>query len=1610
MYYPIGLPKRLNICNNSDGEIQAIVCNRDRILFAILSENAIWIWFSRPCVPLTAFQRSLKSVQETGTNRLVEWRPDSSMLVVATNKNILLFYSVSMDGSHREVYEQDDSPLPSLRRYSAELYTKERIPPLNIAQVSQLELVGRITSFVCLRDELMVATHNGHIQRVKWDGTIHNDYCIDLSRVPFCDDQLVMKAVPLEVPGTGVHVVHLEYSPLVGGFAVVFSDGRAAFLTASTLKFDPNAVQGIWARDLEDACCAAINHKYRLLAFGRANSQGVVMMVDEATGGLEVCHRLILSSKDFVGHPGPVGHMRWTPDGTVLGLSWVNGGFSLWSVFGSLLSSSLKWDYSDHSLSRPICIKHMEWGAEGYEAWCVRGKSKSKLENQRQNSPSSSVNLPPFNPKPEDVSRSVSSLPENLFRGGEPGADSEKDDAFDGESEEDKQLKSSVIIMTFIKSALTVNPCMSRLERVLLQGSDRLYLSSKEGLETESVDEMELFSESSPYFYGQEEDEESLSYEGPGLSHQRSHKVNTLNVAASKQWLVVPIPYSYTAANWPIRYTCIDDEGEYIGVAGRNGVAHYSLKKRKWRLFGNENQEEDLVVTGGLLWWKDSYLTLGAYNIPANSDQIRLYPKNQKLDNEFATIIPQPAQVLLLNIYCDQMIVLTSDCRITVYNLSEHSTSAKANSHTVSVSRIQEVDISGLTVHPACVISVGLTSLRTESWRSHCNHPVRPPAQSIIFNISGKVLMIQRDHSIDPSASSESVKDQKLFQSAQMTPIVLASCCEALWCATRTVSHKPHLSHALWLHCGAHGTRAWLPLFPAPGVDRGHTFMARRIMLPFTPSIYPLAVLFEEAIMIGAETDSSILACDNTTLHQPLVLVEKTSQVYLHHLLRQLLRRNLGYHAWEVANTCRHLPYFPHALELLLHQVLEEEATSKDPIPDSLLPRVLDFIREFPVHLLTVVQCARKTELALWRYLFSVAGSPRHLFTQALSKGELETAASYLIILQNLESAMVSRTHATKLLDATLEASKWELSKDLIRFLRSIDPKDLESPKASAPISIGTRIGFTHATPPVSPQCADEDLSMIMPNTQALRGRSFSSASGPKAPGAPGGNFDGAASSTSFPHVSASRTVSDTSKGKGSSPGASSVKEPRKTSSGSSKDLSTAEEYFLDVILQRRAKKLLTDRRLRDLGTMAAHLDFPLVSWLRKEKLRAASVDDFVLTLRQVHQDFSWPFPISPNNLLRKYSVSSSVETSEGTRMSSIEERMQQLSITVPKGSSLNGGEIGDSGYLSQSTNTGDTGTPLTPQHLMHSHSITPLPLSNTVIDGTVTHEAMLAPHSPTAADMFSMSEEGSLFGDDTGSIACGGEWGPEGTIDPTRNLLSRSPDPPLQPHPKPPPYAEVQLRYLLQIFLEAGCLEISVVLAVVLRDALAILRVVSLARSPDIPAQVLTRLANGLKQMKHFTDTQCLGYQSFMSAVMSQTKVLQRLAENRHGASNRLANTSASSWQGSGVPKIGSYQTSNSNMVTQVGSGGRAPSDGSTLNKTSSGTNSSSLKDTLTVTDGSYGQKTDKTSLKDSLGAVERKHAVQHNDIKSSEDGATTSMARVSVEEDTASNACILS
>jgi hypothetical protein len=58
----------------------------------------------------------------------------------------------------------------------------------------------------------------------------------------------------------------------------------------------------------------------------------------------------------------------------------------------------------------------------------------------------------------------------------------------------------------------------------------------------------------------------------------------------------------------------------------------------------------------------------------------------------------------------------------------------------VEVGILQSVDISALCVHPACVVSVTLTTLRTETGR-HATKEV----ESIMLNVSGRLLMVQRE-------------------------------------------------------------------------------------------------------------------------------------------------------------------------------------------------------------------------------------------------------------------------------------------------------------------------------------------------------------------------------------------------------------------------------------------------------------------------------------------------------------------------------------------------------------------------------------------------------------------------------------------------------------------------------------------------------------------------------------------------------------------------------------------------------------------------------------------------------------------------------------------------
>ena len=100
---------------------------------------------------------------------------------------------------------------------------------------------------------------------------------------------------------------------------------------------------------------------------------------------------------------------------------------------------------------------------------------------------------------------------------------------------------------------------------------------------------------------------------------------------------------------------------------------------------------------------------------------------------------------------------------------------------------------------------------------------------------------------------------------------------------------------------------------------------------------------------------------------------------------------------------------------------------------------MIRFLTHFPHYLDVIVRCTRKTEVASWKHLFSVVGSPQALFEESLSRGLLKTAGGYLLILHTLEQLSSSSKDMVRLFARAVQEGDWDLCKELARFLTALD-------------------------------------------------------------------------------------------------------------------------------------------------------------------------------------------------------------------------------------------------------------------------------------------------------------------------------------------------------------------------------------------------------------------------------------------------------------------------------------------------------------------------------------------------------------------------------------------
>jgi hypothetical protein len=97
----------------------------------------------------------------------------------------------------------------------------------------------------------------------------------------------------------------------------------------------------------------------------------------------------------------------------------------------------------------------------------------------------------------------------------------------------------------------------------------------------------------------------ALLQTGTEIILYRGHDLSDLMTISGKDslWHHAQYPPEYLHAQWPIRSSVVSQDGRYVAIAGRRGLAHYSVSSGRWKTFGDLKAENSFAVRGGMCWY-----------------------------------------------------------------------------------------------------------------------------------------------------------------------------------------------------------------------------------------------------------------------------------------------------------------------------------------------------------------------------------------------------------------------------------------------------------------------------------------------------------------------------------------------------------------------------------------------------------------------------------------------------------------------------------------------------------------------------------------------------------------------------------------------------------------------------------------------------------------------------------------------------------------------------------------------------------------------------------------------------------------------------------------------
>ncbi|KAI0374480.1 RIC1-domain-containing protein [Pilatotrama ljubarskyi] len=995
MYFPTSAARQLSSTPAlplPSEPVLALAPSPRKTLFATVTKSGLSLWRVRPSAALAHLSRTATSVEEHGENVHLHWSPDGQKIVVQTTESYLVLVTVEYNA---EEVPYQSPPLASNAARNFLPGAGEALPlqSLSLHLEGVIRIEGTLLSVSPRKDYILFSTCSPpSIQRVPWPETAgenggegYNTWVVGEEELPWLVD-------------SDVTVCQIAYHRQTGFETWITSDGRAYLVQLYRERNIASSVSEASGGDEERAQLEQLPHS-RQSSDSASSVRGLqwhgtcIHRVDPP--------RWVQKRKHV--DPGDVAKYTYTeprramvialnPKFSMLAVGTYNGTVeftSFPSIEGVVPKPQVLQIPNMYAREGTGSVCTMEWSSDGYvlavgwekgwAVWSVGGRCLAWGFGVE------------YEVDEERFQDAFMYGVRGLFWA--PGNFELVMLAQSPLNKPDGQL----FILPFAKSATTGQHSPDNTQYAFLQMDDRV-----------------------------------LVYRGADQPD-----MSVINPEADV-WQHIKVPQSYMSANWPIRYSALSADGRLIAIAGRRGLVHYSSTSGRWKMFADELQEQAFTVKGGLLWFH--HVLIAAVEV-AGAYQIRLYSRDLELSNQnvlHREMVPSP--VVILSLVDNSLLVYTAENTLYHYLIIP-------TADTIKLHLCGSITFDGVIGVPSAV--------RALSWmipgaQKQLGDPADDLAVATVLMIVGGKLVLLR-----PRKSEEGEVKYDMQ--------ILADRIEFCWIHLRGIGT---LENSLWGYDGQ-GIRLWLNALAIestpPPTEAGDGDVADRVKesVNIPLDFYPLSVLMDKGIIIGVEVEAA------TRMNLPFTMFRHvtSSHLFLHHILLFHLENAQCKEAVTFASHYQHLVYFAHALEILLHTVVEEDAETVEAVGHSedaketketgLLPGTIEFLDHFDDALDVVVGCARKIEMTRWPRLFDIVGNPKilfevchsrlngsvsHISTQScLTSGRLKTAGSYLLVLHGLEQLDGMNGDAIRLLRSAVAAQDWQLCREILRFLHSID-------------------------------------------------------------------------------------------------------------------------------------------------------------------------------------------------------------------------------------------------------------------------------------------------------------------------------------------------------------------------------------------------------------------------------------------------------------------------------------------------------------------------------------------------------------------------------------------